>query len=619
MNKSNYDPKVTLIKKRNAEVFRETTKIIQSGYYTTPSGKRVYLNMQPMIDGSRCYHKELRPVNTPIVKGGTVVLVEKGDCLTVAEQLVKNGYKPALLNFASAGHPGGGVETGARAQEETICRRSTLTRSIFSFDTQYAAKYGYERQEGNGYPISKSLDFSAIYSPEVTVFRGAGQEYTLLEKPFNVGIITNAALNMDGRFPIKLENGHIPEQGKAITRNKIRTIFRIGLIKGHDSLVLGAFGCGAFHTPPREMAQLFKEVMKEDEFKNRYRLITFAILSDHNDKSGNLAAFESVFGTKQESESKTLYLFTSDNIQHLEENQIFVFGSNLEGLHNGGAAMVAHKLFGAKWGKGVGRTGQCYAIPTMNLSLDIIHLYVDDFIEYAKAHPELEFLVTRIGCGVAGFKPEQIAPLFQEALEQGNIILPHDFVEVLMATFDDGPSDEQLEDDLSDIIKKAWIARGLNNDPIARSAITKQAAAEFISKLTGTITDSPESASDVETKDEEPAPDETAPKAKTKKRTTTLRVTLPDGTVIQEKQAKDTFIKAIKWAGVERVKNLGMILNNLPLIDETQHVLYDGRQEPHLIPGTNLYIITQLNNETKKTRLNQIGKKLGINWKVEVL
>ena len=174
MRRSNYDPQVTLVKKHNAEVFRETTGIIKAGYFTAPSGKRIDLDMQPMIDGGRCYHKDLGPVDAPKLENGSLVKVEKGDCLKVAEQLVKEGYNPALLNFASAGHPGGGVEGGARAQEETICRRSTLTRSIFSFDRLYAARYSYEHREGNNYPLSRSLDFSAIYSPQVTVFREAG-------------------------------------------------------------------------------------------------------------------------------------------------------------------------------------------------------------------------------------------------------------------------------------------------------------------------------------------------------------------------------------------------------------------------------------------------------------
>lgn len=296
MRQSNYDPKVTKIKQNNARIFKETTVIIKAGYYIAPSGKRVNLDLQPMIDGGRCYHKELTPADNPRVDGGTKVLVERGDCLKVAERLVEEGYHPALLNFASAGHPGGGVETGARAQEETICRRSTLTRSIYSFDAGYSHKYGYSHRDGNNYPISRSLDFSMIYTPDVTVFREVGPDYTLMEKPFNIGVITNAALNLNGRFPIHLtQDGHMPEEAKNVTRNKIRAILRVGLIKGHDSLVLGAFGCGAFHNPPREMAQLFKEVMAEEEFTDRYRLITFAILSDHNDRSQNLESFENAF------------------------------------------------------------------------------------------------------------------------------------------------------------------------------------------------------------------------------------------------------------------------------------------------------------------------------------
>ena len=297
MRRNNYDPQVTLIKRHNADVFRETTAIIKAGHYTTPSGKHIDLDLQPMIDGSECYHQELPRVEAPKVEGGTTVMVELNDCLKAAERLVSEGYHPALLNFASAGHPGGGVITGARAQEETICRRSTLTRSIFSFDANYASRFHYKHRMGNNYPLTEPLDFSAVYSPAVTVFREASPEYKLMENPFQIGIITNAALNLRGKFPIRLtEDGHMPETAKVITLNKIRTIFRIGLLKGHDSLVLGAFGCGAFRNPPREMAQIFKEVMQEDEFKDRFRVISFAILSDHNDRSGNLAAFEEVFG-----------------------------------------------------------------------------------------------------------------------------------------------------------------------------------------------------------------------------------------------------------------------------------------------------------------------------------
>ena len=118
-------------------------------------------------------------------------------------------------------------------------------------------------------------------------------------------------------------------------------------------------------------------------------------------------------------------------IGSLEENEIFVFGSNLQGMHGGGAARVAHEKFGAIWGEGIGLQGQSYAIPTMHGDVDAIAPYVNDFIAFAKEHPELKFLVTEIGCGIAGFRISEMAPLFKEALKMENIYLPERFIEVL--------------------------------------------------------------------------------------------------------------------------------------------------------------------------------------------
>ena len=115
---------------------------------------------------------------------------------------------------------------------------------------------------------------------------------------------------------------------------------------------------------------------------------------------------------------------TPEFITSLLPNEIFVFGSNLRGMHAGGAAYVAHRKFGAIMGQGVGLQGQSYAIPTMQGAVDTIRPYVDEFIEFAKPHPELTFLVTRIGCGIAGFTDDEIAPLFEKAHELDNIVLP---------------------------------------------------------------------------------------------------------------------------------------------------------------------------------------------------
>ena len=93
---------------------------------------------------------------------------------------------------------------------------------------------------------------------------------------------------------------------------------------------------------------------------------------------------------------------------------------------------MAYEKFGAIWGNGVGLQGQCYAIPTMQGGVETIRPYVDEFIAFAKEHKELTFLVTPIGCGIAGFKAEDIAPLFKEAIVEENIVLPESFEEVIM-------------------------------------------------------------------------------------------------------------------------------------------------------------------------------------------
>ena len=124
--------------------------------------------------------------------------------------------------------------------------------------------------------------------------------------------------------------------------------------------------------------------------------------------------------------------FTPEMITSLAENEIFVFGSNLAGAHGGGAARMAYRRFGAVWGIGVGLTGRTYAIPTMQGGVDTIKPYVDQFIAFAREHRQLTFLVTRIGCGIAGFSDRDIAPLFAQAIEVENIILPKDFVACLV-------------------------------------------------------------------------------------------------------------------------------------------------------------------------------------------
>jgi len=123
---------------------------------------------------------------------------------------------------------------------------------------------------------------------------------------------------------------------------------------------------------------------------------------------------------------------TPKNITTLTSNEIFVFGSNISGRHGKGAAKTAMG-WGAIYGQGNGLQGRTYGIPTKAadvirvLSIVEIKRYVDEFIEFAINNPQLTFLVTEIGCGLAGYNPKDIAPLFQNAIDIENIHLPHRF------------------------------------------------------------------------------------------------------------------------------------------------------------------------------------------------
>lgn len=138
--------------------------------------------------------------------------------------------------------------------------------------------------------------------------------------------------------------------------------------------------------------------------------------------------------------------FTPEKISELRTNEIFVFGSNLAGQHGGGAAHLAYKRFGAVWGQGVGMQGQSYAIPTMQGGVETIKPYVDDFIQFAQSRPDLLFYVTRIGCGIAGFKDEDIAPLFALAINVENILLPKEFVSCITNIISENETMKEYEE-----------------------------------------------------------------------------------------------------------------------------------------------------------------------------
>ena len=120
------------------------------------------------------------------------------------------------------------------------------------------------------------------------------------------------------------------------------------------------------------------------------------------------------------------------NYNVLKPDEVFAFGSNLAGMHGGGSARMAHMLFGAKMGQGVGMQGQSYAIPTMQDDINTIRpYYVEQFIQYAEEHPELFFYITHIGCGIVGFQDKETAPLSAHAVGLRNVCMPYSFIEHL--------------------------------------------------------------------------------------------------------------------------------------------------------------------------------------------
>lgn len=283
-------------KQERIAIFLETVTICKQGFYA----KNKSLVMIPTLGEvkSKFYNAQIRPKKLPNINTHIIDVINK-DCLYVAKDLIDNGLNPAVLNMASARMPCGGVLRGSGAQEENISRRTNLFQSLYKYhdigkDFEISQK---ERNIANGISYPLDPNFGGIYSKNVVVFReGEDKNYELLNQPFKLDIISVAAINR----PDYDDNFKFSQETEDIEKDKIRTIFNIALDNGNDSLVLGAFGCGAFKTPPAEMARCFHEVMNEEPYKDGFNAIIFAILDDHNayrehNPQGNFKPFKDEF------------------------------------------------------------------------------------------------------------------------------------------------------------------------------------------------------------------------------------------------------------------------------------------------------------------------------------
>ena len=267
------------------EIYKLNTKLFHDWKNGTADIR--FGDYNAFLDSAKLYKKPFDVSNMGKRYESTETGCINADCMEIAEQLIGNGYNPAILNLASAKRPCGGWDAGMGAQEESLCFSSNLSQSLYQYGDP---KYKNVRDSGVplkeiGYP--HDINYGGIYSPDVTFFRNnISKYYTLRDKAFKCDVITVAALCFNGKshyagideLSYQADDGGFTPVGKEIMLNKIRTIFRMGVEHGNDALVLGAFGCGAYALLPSAVAPLFREVMEEPEFKNKFRLLVFAIL-----------------------------------------------------------------------------------------------------------------------------------------------------------------------------------------------------------------------------------------------------------------------------------------------------------------------------------------------------
>lgn len=268
-------------------VYDSNREVFRTWGYQTNDGERISLgDKAAFLAATKVYDKPLDIGNNIGKRFVTETDCVNADCAEVAKGLIDCGLNPAILNLASRHHACGGYDSGAGAQEESLCRVSTLSQTLYQyFDPSLRCVRDAEVEpRGNAYPLD--INFGGIYSPDVTFFRhGPTRGFEFRKEPFRCGVISVAALNfrentyyVNEELKYKAEDGGFTPEGDTIQMNKIRTIFRVALANGHDSLVLGAFGCGAFRLPPEAVAVLFHGVLGEPEFAGCFRAVIFAIL-----------------------------------------------------------------------------------------------------------------------------------------------------------------------------------------------------------------------------------------------------------------------------------------------------------------------------------------------------
>ena len=261
------------------EVYNNTVDFVKTRQYKTQNGP-VTLNLSPNLTRDTIfYSEEITPVATNEFAPTEYKVLLK-DCLDVAhdlhEELIQAGADTdsiAVLNMANRRRPGGRPHVGARTQEAYLIRCSDYYRSTYQFDAELAEKFDIPVADQNKrYPLDRN--FGGIFSPKVTIFRKSEKDgYALLDHPWQVNMIAVAGC----RRPTETSHDVI-EEYILCSKNKIRTILRIAIANHQTNLILGPMGCGGLYNIPETVANLFFCILKEEEFKNKFERVYFAIL-----------------------------------------------------------------------------------------------------------------------------------------------------------------------------------------------------------------------------------------------------------------------------------------------------------------------------------------------------
>lgn len=263
----------------NRNIFHETARIADRGFYETENGQTVHLPSIDVATDARLYQKRVIPTMDDSMQSfDTKVSVVEKDCLVAAHELYLRYGSVCVLNNASQKNPGGSVTRGSAAQEEYLCMCSNYHKGLFKFVQPEARKHYSDfcsTFSDKTYPLD--LNFGCCYVPHVSVFRDtAATNYKLLEEPWVADMIAVPAL----KYPDCIDRdgqSFLNEKDTEITLNKIRTIFSVALINNQTNIVMSAWGCGAFLNPPEHIAELFYKVLHEPMFENRFNNVVFAI------------------------------------------------------------------------------------------------------------------------------------------------------------------------------------------------------------------------------------------------------------------------------------------------------------------------------------------------------